>query len=56
MYVEAWHCSYGCPRISYGVSRNDSKDLEVEKTTTDEDVNEEGDDFKSKEHIEVHDS
>ena len=45
-----------CPRISYGVSRNDSKDLEVEKTTTDEDVNEEGDDFKSKESIEVHGS
>ena len=38
------------------LSRNNSKDLKAEKTTTAEDINEEGDDFKSKERIEVHDS
>ena len=38
------------------LSRNDPKDLEVEKATTDEDISEEGDDFKSKESIEVHGS
>ena len=38
------------------ISRIDSNGLKVEKATTDEDINEEGDDFKSKERIELHNS
>ena len=38
------------------VSRIDSKGLGVEKVATDDDINEEVDDFKSKEHIDEHNS
>ena len=44
-----------CPRISYNI-QDRFQGLEVEKAATDDDINEEGDDFKSKERIEEHNS
>ena len=46
---------FECPRISYNI-QDRFQGLEVEKAATDDDINEEGDDFKSKERIEEHNS
>ena len=46
---------FECPRVCYD-TQDDSKVLGIEEATPDEDISEEGDDLKSKERIEVHDS